>query len=98
MSERARGLDAAAAHARRFLESLDERPVAARGDAEAVRAALGGPLPVRGEDPEAVRAALGAGAAPGLRGPHGPPLFRLLIGGAPPPPPAARRARRPPGP
>ena len=51
MSERARALDAAAAHARRFLESLDERPVAARGDAEAVRAALGGPLSAQGEDP-----------------------------------------------
>ena len=76
MSERARALDAAAAHARRFLESLDERPVAARGDAAGVRAALGGPLPEQGEDPEAVIDALARAPTPGSwRG--GPALLRL---------------------
>jgi glutamate/tyrosine decarboxylase-like PLP-dependent enzyme len=84
MSERARGLDAAAAHARRFLESLDERPVAARGDAEAVRAALGGPLPAQGEDPEAVIDALVAGADPGIVATAGPRYFGFVIGGSSP--------------
>ena len=77
MSERARALDAAAAHARRFLESLDERPVAARGDAEAVRAALGGPLSARGEDPEAVDRRARRGRRSRHRGDGGAALLRL---------------------
>jgi glutamate/tyrosine decarboxylase-like PLP-dependent enzyme len=84
MTERARGLEAAAAHARRFLASLEERPVAASGDAAAVRAALGGPLPERGEDPEAVIDALVAGADPGIVATAGPRYFGFVIGGSSP--------------
>jgi glutamate/tyrosine decarboxylase-like PLP-dependent enzyme len=84
MSERARGLDAASGHARRFLDSLDERPVAARADAAGVQAALGGPLPERGEDVEAVIDALVAGADPGIVATAGPRYFGFVIGGASP--------------
>ena len=48
MSERTRALGTAAAHAERFLQTLDERPVAARVDASAIREALGGPLSEEG--------------------------------------------------
>ena len=65
MPDRTAALDAAAAHARRFLDGLDERPVDAQTDAAAVRAALGGPLPQDGEDPAAVIDMLVAGAVDG---------------------------------
>src|SRR5215210_7477299 len=66
MTDRTRGLGTAVEHARAFLEGLDDRPVGAQADADAIREVLGGPLPERGEDPEAVLAALVAGADPGL--------------------------------
>jgi glutamate/tyrosine decarboxylase-like PLP-dependent enzyme len=72
----------AAAHAERFLESVDRRPVAAAADARAVREALGGPLPTRGEDPEAVIDALVAGADAGIVATAGPRYFGFVIGGA----------------
>src|SRR5690349_4731037 len=83
-SGRAAALDTAAAHARRFLDGLGDRPVAAQADAEAVRAALGGPLPERGEDPEAVIDALVAGADPGIVATAGPRYFGFVIGGSSP--------------
>ncbi|MEA2271040.1 MAG: hypothetical protein QOC64_3650 [Solirubrobacteraceae bacterium] len=82
MSDRIRGLSAAAAHAERFLTGLDERPVAARADATAIRQALGGPLPEQGEDPEVVIDALATGADPGLVASAGPRHFGFVIGGA----------------
>src|SRR6185295_13679907 len=45
MPDRTAGLRAAAAHAKAFLATVDERPVAAHADAAAVRGVLGGPLP-----------------------------------------------------
>jgi glutamate/tyrosine decarboxylase-like PLP-dependent enzyme len=82
MPDRTAGLSAAAAHAREFLDGLDERPVAARVDAAGVRGALGGPLPAQGEDPAAVIDALVAGAEPGLVASAGPRHFGFVIGGA----------------
>jgi glutamate/tyrosine decarboxylase-like PLP-dependent enzyme len=82
MTDRTSALGAAAAHAERFLTTLDERPVAASADAAAVRAALGGPLPERGEDPVAVIDALAAGAEPGVMATAGPRYFGFVIGGA----------------
>ena len=82
MSERTRGLSSAAAHAERFLETLDERPVAARADAAAIREALGGPLPELGEDPEAVIDALATEADAGIVASAGPRHFGFVIGGA----------------
>jgi len=64
MHDRTAGLRAAAEHATVFLATLDERPVAARADAAAVRSSLGGPLPELGEDPATVIDALAAGAEP----------------------------------
>ncbi len=80
--DRTAGLRAAAEYAEAFLATLDERPVAARVDAAAVRDALGGPLPERGEDPSAVIDALVAGAEPGLVATAGPRHFGFVIGGA----------------
>ena len=82
MDDRARALDAAAAHARRFLTTVDQRPVAAQADAVAIREALGGDLPAHGEDPAAVIAALADGADPGLVASAGPRHFGFVIGGA----------------
>jgi glutamate/tyrosine decarboxylase-like PLP-dependent enzyme len=80
--QRTEGLGIAAAHAERFLEALDERPVAAPGDATAIREVLGGPLPDEGEDSEAVIEALALGADPGIVASAGPRHFGFVIGGA----------------
>ena len=82
MSDRTRGLSAAAAHAERFLQTLDERPVGARVDAAAIRDVLGGPLSEHGEDPAAVIDALAEGADAGIVASAGPRYFGFVIGGA----------------
>ena len=82
MHERTQGLNAAAAHAERFLLTLDERPVEARADASRIRKALGAPLAERGEDPEAVIEALALGADDGIVASAGPRHFGFVIGGA----------------
>ena len=81
MSERTRALRAALAEAERYLDGVDERPVGAVADVAAVAAALGGPLPARGEDPEAVVTALAAGADPGIVASAGPRYFGFVLGG-----------------
>lgn len=80
--QRTAGLRTAAAHAHTFLHGLDDRPVAAAADAAQVRAALGGPLPERGETPDEVIDALVAGATPGLVASAGPRHFGFVVGGA----------------
>ena len=82
MPDRTAGLSAAARHAREFLDSLDDRPVASRVDAAGVRDVLAGPLPEHGEDPEAVIEALATGVEPGLVATAGPRHFGFVIGGA----------------
>jgi glutamate/tyrosine decarboxylase-like PLP-dependent enzyme len=84
MPDRTAGLRAAVERATAFLATLDERPVAARADASAVRGSLGGPLPELGEDPASVIDALAAGAEPGLVATAGPRHFGFVIGGAVP--------------
>src|SRR5215207_3152063 len=74
-------LSAAVGHAERFLAGLGERPVGAAVGAEAVREALGGPLPEAGEPPVAVIDALAAGAEPGIVASAGPRHFGFVIGG-----------------
>ena len=80
--DRTRGLSAAAAHAQRFLATLDERPVAAQADAGRVRELLGGPLSEAGEDPEAVIEALARGADDGIVASAGPRHFGFVTGGS----------------
>jgi glutamate/tyrosine decarboxylase-like PLP-dependent enzyme len=82
MHERTRGLNAAVAHAERFLLALDERPVEARANASRIRETLGAALAERGEDPEAVIEALAVGADDGIVASAGPRHFGFVIGGA----------------
>jgi glutamate/tyrosine decarboxylase-like PLP-dependent enzyme len=82
MPDRTAGLRAAMQHAEAFLATLDDRPVAARVDAVAVRDVLGGALPENGEDPATVIEALAVGAEPGLVATPGPRHFGFVIGGA----------------
>lgn len=65
-----------------FLESLDERPVAARADRRQLLAALGGPLPDDGAPPLEVIEDLVAGADDGIVAIPGPRYFGFVIGGS----------------
>ena len=82
MSERTRGLSSAAAHAERFLQALDERPVAARATPRRSARCSAARCPSEGEDPEAVIDALAAGADAGIVASAGPRHFGFVIGGA----------------
>jgi glutamate/tyrosine decarboxylase-like PLP-dependent enzyme len=73
-----RTADLAADH----LERLAGGPVARPVDLDALRAALGGPMPDRGEDPTAVIEGLARGSEPGLVGTAGPRYFGFVIGGS----------------
>jgi glutamate/tyrosine decarboxylase-like PLP-dependent enzyme len=66
----------AAAHAKRWLAGLPERPVGPTGDPAGLR----GPLPEAGEDPAAVIDALAAAAEPGLVASSGPRYFGFVTG------------------
>lgn len=79
--DRSAGLRSAAAHAERFLATLDERPVAAAADATTLRELLGGPLPDQGESPDSVIDDLVAKADAGIVGSAGPRHFGFVIGG-----------------
>jgi glutamate/tyrosine decarboxylase-like PLP-dependent enzyme len=74
-------LDAAHAAAVRFLEGVSARPVGAAAGAEAMRVALGGPLPEHGEPAGLVIEELAKRADPGLVGTAGPRFFGFVIGG-----------------
>jgi glutamate/tyrosine decarboxylase-like PLP-dependent enzyme len=65
-----------------FLESLDDRPVLRDADAEALRAALAGPLPQGPSDPQDVIAELAADVDAGIAGMPGGRWFGFVIGGA----------------
>ena len=74
-------LGAAAAHARSWLESLPERPVPPRQDADALAAALGGPLPEGATDAAAVVDLLAEAVEPGLMAMPSGRFFGWVIGG-----------------
>src|SRR5262249_14370718 len=74
----------AAALAGRYLETLPSRPVRARADLGALRAALGGPLPAKGADPAQVLERLAEDMEPGLIASAGPRYFGFVIGGSVP--------------
>ncbi len=78
----ARTLERAHALAADYLAGVAERPVAGPVDLEALRAALGGPLPEAGEDPWQTVELLAAAADPGLVATAGPRYFGFVIGGA----------------
>src|SRR5215204_953883 len=82
MHDRTQGLNAAAAHAERFLLGLDDHPVEAQADASRMRETLGAPLAERGGDPAAVIEALAGGADDGIVASAGPRQFGFVIGGA----------------
>ena len=67
-----------------YLESLDERPVAAVQGRDALLAALGGPLPRTGVPALDVVEALARDADPGIIGIAGPRYFGFVIGGSVP--------------
>jgi glutamate/tyrosine decarboxylase-like PLP-dependent enzyme len=75
-------LDAAYAAAVRYLEGLPERRVGATADAAAMRDALGGPLPERGEPAARVVEELARRADPGIVASAGPRFFGFVIGGS----------------
>ncbi len=71
-------------YAAAYLASLPDRRVAARADLTELRAALGGPLPDRADDPAAVVAALAAAVDPGVVATGGGRYFGFVVGGATP--------------
>ncbi|MET0789077.1 MAG: aminotransferase class V-fold PLP-dependent enzyme [Cellulomonas sp.] len=77
-------LDRAVHHARDWLESLPERPVHPRADADRLAAVLGGPLPDGPTAPELVVDELAAGIEPGLMGMPSGRFFGWVIGGTHP--------------
>jgi glutamate/tyrosine decarboxylase-like PLP-dependent enzyme len=64
-----------------FLEGLPGRRVGPTASRDELRAALGGPLPERGEEAWQVIERLARGADPGLVGMAGPRYFGFVIGG-----------------
>jgi len=67
-----------------FLESLEERPVLPAVDVEALRAALGGPLPDGPTAPREVIDELARDAEPGISGMAAGRWFGFVIGGSVP--------------
>ena len=81
MTDDARLLARTAALATDYLGSLATRPVGGPVDLEALRAALGGPMPDDPSDPLSVVEGLAAAAEPGLVASAGPRYFGFVIGG-----------------
>ncbi len=75
-------LDVAFAEARRFLASLETRPVKSRGTADDMRAPLPAALPEQGMAAADVVRAIAAAAEPGLTGNAGGRFFAWVKGGA----------------
>jgi glutamate/tyrosine decarboxylase-like PLP-dependent enzyme len=75
-------LNATAAHAAEFLESLDERAIAQPVDTDELRARLGGPLPEDGAEPREVIDRLVEDADEGIVASPGGRFFGFVLGGA----------------
>jgi len=67
-----------------FLDELPHRKVGSDADLDALRAALGGPVPDRGASAEDVLRDLDAAVRPGLVANAGPRFFGFVIGGVHP--------------
>jgi glutamate/tyrosine decarboxylase-like PLP-dependent enzyme len=74
-------LTRAAAHARRWLDSVPSRPVPAQVTVDDLVAKLGGPLPEEGVAPEVVVDLLAEGVEPGLVAMGSGRFFGFVIGG-----------------
>jgi glutamate/tyrosine decarboxylase-like PLP-dependent enzyme len=72
----------AAELARSFLATVAERPVGVPVDRDALRAALGGPLPERGADPATIIDELVRDADAGIVATAGARYFGFVVGGA----------------
>jgi len=70
----------AAQLAAEYLEGLPARPVGARATREELIAALGGPLPDRGDDPVAALEQFARAMDPGLVASAGPRYFGFVVG------------------
>ena len=77
-------LDDALRHARAWLDSLPERTVRPTASTESLRAAFGGALAERGEDPRSVLSLLAREGTAGLMATPGPRFFGFVIGGSDP--------------
>jgi glutamate/tyrosine decarboxylase-like PLP-dependent enzyme len=77
-------LNATAAHAAAFLESLDDRPIFPDASVEDLRAALGGPLPTGPTEAAAVIDDLAAAADAGIVAIPSGRYFGFVIGGSVP--------------
>ena len=75
-------LDIAFAEARRYLASLDTRPVSSRGTPDDMRQPLPAQFPERGIPANDVVRAIAAAADPGLTGNAGGRFFAWVKGGA----------------
>ena len=69
-------------HARRFLPTLQDRPLTTDTDFATLVARLGGPLPESGFDPGAVIDELAAAASGGIMATAGPRYFGFVTGGS----------------
>ncbi len=65
-----------------FLDDLPRRRVAPPADTDALRAALGGPLPAHGESPLAVIEGIARNSDPGIVASAGPRYFGFVTGGS----------------
>ena len=84
MSERGRALPVAVEHARRWLESLEDRPVPPQAQVEELVERLGTALPDEPQNPAAVVEHLATALEPGLTAMPSGRFYGMVIGGSHP--------------